>query len=162
VSTATAVAREAAWLNVTTDSLPSLLAPDGPWQVVQGFWPGAKLRTQETGLYLDARLVDDQRVSNQRIRDQYQFSIKVVWPIRTTVPPIAETEQQNAASAVELVRQRISGLVGDKTHGGAFLSVAENPRVISIAWADPEVTIPEQKAIRCVISYRADDYEVSG
>ena len=162
MSTATAVAREAAWLAITNDALPVLIAPGGPWEIVQGFWPGAKLRTQKTGIYVDARQLDDPRVSNQRIRPQYQFTLKLVWPIRTPVAPIAETEQQNLSGAVDLLLQRIRGPVGDKTHGGAFLSVAENPRAVQVTWSDPELTIPDQKALRITVSYRADDLEING
>jgi hypothetical protein len=162
VSTADAVAREAAWLQVATDSLPVLPAPDGPFDAVQGYWPGAKLRTKATGLYVEARTADDSRASNMRIRPQYQFTLRLIWPVRTTTPPIAETEQQNLDNAIDLVLQRIRGPIGDKTHGGAFLSVAENPRTVTVSRGDPAVTIPEDGTLTAVITYRADDYEVSG
>lgn len=161
MSTADAVAREAAWLNVTTDSLPVLLAPGGPWEVVQAFWPGAKWRTQATGIYVDARAVADNRASNQRLRPQYEFILTLIWPVRTTTVPIAETEQQNLAGATDLLLQRIRGPVGDKTHGGAFLSVAENPRRVDVQKEDPAVTLGD-KMLRAVVRYSADDIEISG
>jgi hypothetical protein len=162
VSTADAVAREAGWLATSTDALPALLAPAGPFEVVQGYWPAAKLRTKATGLYVEARATDDNRASNQRIRPQYQFTLRIIWPVRATTPPIAETEQQNLDNAIDLVLQRIRGPVGDKTHGGAFLSVAENPRTVTVSRGDPAVTIPEDGALTCLITYRCDDYELNG
>lgn len=162
MSTATAVTREAAWLATSGDSLPALLAPAGPWQVVQGYWPGARLATQKTGIYLDAKTIADNRASNQRIRPQYEFTLQLIWPVRTTATPLAETEQQALADATDLLLQRIRGPVGDKTHGGAFLSVAENPRRVDVTKDDPEVTIPAAKTLRSVVVYRADDLELNG
>ena len=163
MSTATAVARETAWLRTSGDGLPALLvSAGGPWQIVQGFWPGAKLRTQLPGIYVLASPCDDLRVSNQRIRPQYAFELRLNWPILRTQAPVAETEAQNLANAADLLIQRIRGLVGDKTHGGRFLSVAENPRRVTRTDADPEMTIPGQKALRSIVTYRADDLELNG
>jgi hypothetical protein len=42
VTTGSAASREAAWFSAV-DSLPSLLtANEGPWDVVQAYWPGAR------------------------------------------------------------------------------------------------------------------------
>jgi hypothetical protein len=162
VSTSTAVSREAAWL-AADDDLPSLLATSsGPFGVVQAYWPGAHLKQQKPGLYVDAKPITDVRRSNQRIMPQYLMVLTVIWPVRTPNPPISETEQQNLSNALELVVQRIRGPVGDKTHGGAFLSVAENPRRVDMTREDPRITIPQQKAIVELVTYRADDYEING
>ena len=166
-STATAVAREAAWLQTSGDGLPALLASaSGPFSIVQAYWPGPKLAQQKTGLYVDAKLISVARVSNQRIRNQYEFTLKVLWPVKSPTPPIAENAQQALANAIELLVQRINGFVGDKTHGGAFLSVAENPRLITLAKEDPEVMLPQQpgmvQVLRESLTYRADDYEING
>lgn len=162
MSTATAVSREAAWLQVTDDALPALLAPGGPWQVVQGYWPGAHEATQKTGIYLDARVTTDTRASNQRIRPQYEFTLTLIWPIRQNSVKLAEGEQQKLADATDLLLQRIRGPVGDKTHGGAFLSVAENPRRVDVQKEDPAVTIPSEKTLRSTVRYSADDIEITG
>jgi len=160
---ATAVAREAAWLQIGTDTLPALQTIDGgPWDVVQGYWPGARLASQKTGIYVDASPIVDLRAQFQRIRPQYAFSLKCIWPVKVTTAPLAETAQQDAADALDLLLQRIRGLVGDKTHGGRFLSVGENPRRVDAVKADPEVTIPRDKALRYTVLYRADDFEFSG
>ncbi len=154
--------RETAWL-VAVDALPSLLTVNGgPWEIIQAFDPVARRATQKTSIYVKSLDLDDQRVSNQRIRPQYQIRLECNWPVRTSTAPIAETEMQNLKNAVDLTIQRIRGPVGDKSHGGRFLSVAEVPPRITVTYADPEVTIPVGKYVACVIAYRADDYEVSG
>ena len=121
MSTADAVAREAAWLTTSNDSLPVLLAPAGPWQVVQAYWPGAK------------------------------FAAK-------------ETEQQAFDNAIELLRQRVNDLPGDKTHGSRFLSAAETPpgTYLEVVFDDPEVTIPQGGWLRATATYPADDVEILG
>lgn len=162
VSTATAVTRETAWLSVTTDGLPALPSPAGPWDLVQAYWPGNRFAANKRAVYVDARELDDLRASNQRVRPQYQITLTLIWPVKGTGPDLAETEQQNLRDATELVVQRIRGLPGDKTHGGRFLSVAENPRTVRVTEADPEVTIPRDDRLRSVITYRADDFEISG
>lgn len=162
VTIATAVTRETAWLSVTTDSLPALVTPAGPFDVVQAYWPGNRFAASKRAVYVDARDLDDQRVSNQRIRPQYQITLTIIWPVKGTGPDLAETEQQNLRDAADLVVQRIRGLPGDKTHGGRFLSVAENPRSVRVAEEDPEVTIPRDDRLRLTVTYRADDFEVNG
>lgn len=164
--TASAVTREAAWLQTSGDGLPALQAADGgPFQVVQAYWPGAKLRTQQTGLYVRRARITDPRVSNQRLRPLYPLLLVIVWPVRGSpgMTVIAETEQQNLDYAVELVRQRVTGPLGDKTHGGRFLSVAEVPReqAVTVDFDDPE-TILQQKVLRARVTYLADDFEING
>lgn len=168
--TGSAAARECAWL-ATVDSLPSLLATDGgPWDVVQAYWPGAHFAKDKHGLYVDALKVNDLRVSNQRVRSQYQITLTLTWPVKaqgatagsSALSRIAETEQQNMDNAAALVIQRIRGFVGDKSHGGRFLSCAENPRTVSYMKQDPAVTIPQDRVLHAAISYRIDDFEVNG
>lgn len=154
--------REAAWLTAV-DSLPSLLVADGgPWQVVQAFDPVATRRTEQKTIYVTSLRIADTRASNQRIRPQYEITLDLHWPVHQATPGIAAGEFQNLRNATDLVLQRIRGPVGDKTHGGRFLSVAENPRRVDVVYADPAMTIPEGKYVGAVIGYRADDYEVNG
>lgn len=168
--TATAAAREAAWLCVTGDSLPSLLSEDGgPWDVIQAYWPGAHFAKDKRGIYVDARPMDDPRVSNARIRPRYTLVLTLMWSLKgqgatpgaSAKSQLAETEQQNLDNAAALLIERIRGFVGDKTHGGRFLSVAENPRTVTYAKQDPETTVA-QRELRAVVTYKADDYEVNG
>lgn len=165
MSTADAVAREAEWLQSSGDTLPALLLADGgPWKIVQAYWPGARFAAQQTGIYVTRRILDDQRSHDLMLMPQYEFTLKLVWPVRTSAPPIAETEQQNLDNAVDLLIQRIRGLPGDKSHGGRFLSVGEAPKGLfpSVAFEDPEVTMPVDKVLRASATYRADDFEVYG
>jgi hypothetical protein len=160
--TASAVAREVAWLQTANDDLPYLLAADsGPWQNIQAYWPRTPA-TQQTSIYVLRSSWSDDRASNARIRPTYEFTLKLVWPIRRAVAPLAEGEQQALDNAIDLLIQRIRGPMFDKTHGGAFLSVGENPRSpgVRVTLEDPEVTIDAQKALRVSIVYYADDYEV--
>jgi hypothetical protein len=170
MTTGSAAARETAWLT-TVDSLPSLLTEDGgPWDVIQAYWPGAHFAKDRHGIYIDAKPVDDPRVSNQRIRPRYAFVLSLTWPIKAQGATagtsgkalIAETEQQNLDNAAALLIERIRGPLGDKTHGGRFLSVAENPRTVTYAKEDASVTIPQHRALLASVQYRADDYEVNG
>src|SRR5690242_5340742 len=125
ISTATAEEREAAWL-ATVDTLPSLLTTNGgPFEVVQAFWPGAKFAAEKTAIYVQRRPTRVYRCGGQRIMGQYEFALKLVWPVRAAQQGMAEAGQQSFANAVEMLRARVSGFPGDKTHGGRFLSVAE-------------------------------------
>jgi hypothetical protein len=170
-ATGTPAAREAAWLQTANDSLPSLLAADGgPWDIVQAYWPGAHFAKDKHGIYVDAKPADDLRVSNQRIRPRYTFVLSLTWSIKAQGATagtsgkalIAETEQQNLDNAAALLIERIRGPLGDKTHGGRFLSVAENPRTVTYAKEDPAVTIPQSRSLVATVTYKADDYEVNG
>lgn len=169
MSTADAVAREAAWLEISNDTLPALVGTNdgnntrtgGPWDVVQAYWPGARLRQQARGIYVSVRPVGYVRASNQRLRAQYEFTLTCVWPVKQTTPPVAEGEQQALADAIDLVFQRVNGLLGDKTHGGRFLSVGEVRHPVSTP-GDPAVTIPDGKQLTEVMTYTADDLEING
>jgi len=172
VSTADAEQREAAWL-AQVDTLPSLLTLNGgPFEVVQAFWPGAKFAAKKTAIYVQRRRTRVYRFGGQRLRPSYEFQLKLVWPLKATQAGIAETEAQNFANAVELLRQRVSGPSGDKTHGGRFLSVAEaleggttgggSYAYFEVDYADPEVTIPQGGWLRATVAYPADDPELMG
>lgn len=160
-----AVGREARWLAAynPADGLPALLtAMGGPWDVVQAYWPRTPA-TQQTGIYVTRISIDDERAANIRIRPTYMFRLKLVWPVRVTASGLAEAEQRNLDAAVALLVQRIRGLPFDKTHGGAFLSVGEVPRMpgVHVEFDDPEITIDQLKALRATAVYAADDYEVN-
>ena len=90
------------------DSLPSLQSEDGgPWDIVQAYWPGAHFAKDKPGLYVDALKVDDPRVSNARVRPQYQITLTLTWPVKgrgatagaSGTARIPETEQQNLDGA---------------------------------------------------------------
>jgi hypothetical protein len=161
MSTADAVAREVAYLTTIGDSLPSLpSSAGGPWQVVQAYWPRTPA-VNKTGVYVLRPLLDDQRASNQRIRPRYQMRLRLVWPVTTTTTSLLETAQSDFDAAVDLLVQRIRGPLGDKTHGGRFLSAGEVPRTVQVSWEDPEVTMGQFKQLRAQAVYSIDDLEVN-
>jgi hypothetical protein len=162
--TATAVAREAAWLAAynPADGLPGLLrAHGGPFDVVQPYWPRTPA-ARKNCLYVLRRNIQSGRTANIRTMDRYQFLLRIVWPLSSRTGS-AETVQQALDDAVGLVLQRVGGLFMDKTHGGRFLSVAENPPQSDADFHDPESSIPGQNPeLRVDIVYWADDFETSG
>lgn len=154
--------REAAWLCVSTDSLPSLLtASGGPWDVIQAFWTRTPA-TQKTQVYVMSLDLQDVRSANIRIMPHYEITLELHWPVRQTSSPVAEQEQQAFRNAIDLLIQRIRGPLGDKTHGG-FLSVGEDPRSpgVRVVIEPPWTTIPAGKELRALITYYADDLEIN-
>jgi hypothetical protein len=123
--------REAAWLT-QVDSLPSLLtANGGPWDVIQAFWRRTP-PAQKAQIYVMSLVLDDERFAGIRIMPHYEITLDLTWPIRQATSPLAEQEQQAYKTAVDLLVQRVRGPLGDKTHGGRFLSVGEAPRLPAI------------------------------
>jgi hypothetical protein len=163
VGTADAVAREAAWLQSSGDGLPALLTADGgPWDIVQAYWRRTP-PSEKTAIYVLRASLSDERTANIRIRTGYDFTLKLHWPVRQAAEGLAEKEQQAMDDAVDLLIQRIRGPLGDKTHGGRFLSAGEVPRMpgVHVAFDDPELTIASGKALRALVSYPADDFEIN-
>lgn len=162
MGTADAVARETAWLQTAGDGLPALRDGDGgPFDIVQAYWPRTP-RTLGKGLYVLRDRLREERVANIRRRPSYMFTLRCVWPL-TLGTGTAETEQQNLDDAVDLVLARIGGFLQDKTHGGRFLSVAEDPRYVDVVFADPEKAMSQAPiAFEAQISYAADDLEING
>lgn len=162
MSTADAVAREVAWLQTSGDGLPGLLKPTGgPLDTVQAYWPRTP-NGRQTSLYLMRHSLQERRFANQRKIWQYRFRAVLWWPIgaTTTNAPLWEAEQQALDNTVDLVLARIRGFVGDHTHGGRFLSVAEAPQSgsVDVTFDDPERTANATPAmLRAEISYLADD-----
>lgn len=161
MSTADAVARETAWLNTIGDGLPSLPASaGGPWQVIQAYWTRTPA-ANKTGIYVLRPGLDDQRASNQRIRPRYLMRLRLIWPVTTTTTSLLETAQSDFDAAIDLLVQRVRGPLGDKTHGGRFLSAGEVPRTVTVQWEDPEVTMAQFKQLRAAAVYSIDDLEVN-
>lgn len=162
MSTADAVDREVAWLQAYGDGLPALLASaGGPFGLVQGYWartPGKRVGGQ---LYVMRESFTERRLANQKRMSTYDFVLKLVWPLASGTGN-AETEQRDFDVAIDLVLQRIGGYLGDKTHGGRFLSVAEVPKWVAIHYEDPQSTVPPEAEFRAQVHYSADDFEISG
>ena len=162
------MAREAAWLStVSGDSLPFLPASaGGPFEVIAPYWQGAQTRTQALAIYVLRAQTTALRVANQRIRLRYRMTLDVHWPIRATGPgasSIAAVEQRNLDDAVELLRQRIAGLLGDKSHGGRFHAAGEAKTLpgMTVDFPQAETTIRAAKEIRASVVYYCDDFEIS-
>jgi hypothetical protein len=162
-----AVARETAWLQTANDGLPALLqSAGGLWQVVAAYDQGAQTRTQATAIYVARGKVQQIRTGNQRVMPRYQMRLDLHWPVRVISPgssSIAAAEQQNLDDAVEALRARITGPLGDKTHGRRFLSAAEVKGTpgIDVTFEPASQTIREFKEIRGSAVYFIDDFEIS-
>jgi hypothetical protein len=169
-TTASAVQREADWLN-TVDALPALPASaGGPFGIVQAYWPGNRIQWTKSGLYVTRHSIADNRPAGMRYRPQYEFVDKLVWPIRSSTM-IAEKDQQQFDDAIELLLQRIRGLPvlgqggpADKTHGSRFLSVGQVPeeQPVTVDMQDAETTIQQTACLRAEVRYYADDLEFVG
>lgn len=159
MSTADAVGREAAWLTTSGDSLPALLANvGGPFDLIQGYVPRVPASQQHV-IYVLRRGLKDERFANIQKKLTYDFGLRIVWPILVGTGS-AETEQRALDAAIDLVLQRIRGPQLDKSHGNRFLSVAEDPSAIHVAWHDPEQTIG-LKFLSAEITYAADDFIIN-
>lgn len=160
MSLATALDREVAWLTTTGDGLPSLLKVNGgPFDIVQARWPRMQ-STSKRGIYLirqpgeSARL---NRFANQRSMLTNRLLMRIHWKLTNGVGS-GEAEQLAFDQALDLVLTRIAGPLGDKTHGGRFLAVAENPDYITVDVDDPETVFRANNgAFTARISYSADD-----
>lgn len=147
-SIATAVDLETAWLSSFNDGLPALLSPmGGPWDIIQAYAPRTPAQ-QQTQIYVLRRRASTQRFAQQRRMATHHLVLALVWPVgsSTIAEGLAEQEQRAFDAAIDLLVTRIEGTVGDHTHGGRFLSVAESTggrgspggsTQIDIEYADP-------------------------
>jgi len=169
MGTDSAVAREAAWLNtVSGDSLPYLpSSASGPFDVIDAYIQGAPTRTGAPSIYVKRTQIRQVRVANQRVRPRYLIVLEMHWPVRVISPgatSIAATEAQNFDDAIELLRARVTGPLGDKSHGGRFLSAAIDGKGqpdISVEFGDNATTIKAGKELTATMSYFVDDFEIS-
>lgn len=160
-STADAVAREVAWLNSYGDTLPSLSAAQGgPFDVIQAYRPRV-LQARKKGIYVRRPIFRVERFANVRQMTHYEFNARIIWPFANQTGS-EEIENANFDTAVDLVLQRILGLLLDKTHGGRFLSVAEKPEFVMWAEEDPTHTFPNNAGFVGTFTYYADDQENIG
>jgi len=162
VNYADAPTREAAWL-ATADSLGVLtVTAGGPFHIVQAYWPRTPARTKR-GLYVQrapGRSAELDRFAAQMQILRTQLLVKAWWPIGNGAGSL-EAEQAAFDVALGTVLARIAGPLGDKTHGGRFLSVAEDPAQITVNLDDPEHA-PTVGALRASIAYWADDPDTPG
>ncbi|MFB9925997.1 hypothetical protein ACFORO_12540 [Amycolatopsis halotolerans] len=158
MSTADAPAREAAWLADynPADGLPALLqANGGPWQVVQAYWPRTPDRMGKS-VFVMRHSIKNERFANVQKISKYVFRLICWWPM-VSPTGAAEQSQGDFDTALDLLVQRIVGPLMDKTHGGRFLSVAEDPSAIEITYHDPVQTLASGNFLAAEITYTADD-----
>lgn len=163
MSSADAVTREAAWLAAfdPADGLPALHASQGgPFDVIQGYMPRTP-QQRRTQLYVLRRRLHEVRTAHVRRMARHHFELRIIWPA-SSPSGSAEGPQQALDDAIELVLQRVGGLMLDKTHGGRFLSVAEDPAEVIVDYADPADSIGGRADLLCTVSYAADDAEING
>lgn len=152
-----ALDREAAWLSAT-DDLPTL---SSTFEIIQARWPRT-LRTKERGLYVlhDGTALTNQRTTNQHTRNTYGIQLLLVWPFKTTAAASpAETEQAALDAAIDAVLARVFGHLEDHTHGGRFLSVAEDPTRVHVETSDAAQGVADF-GWTARIRYTADDFDV--
>jgi hypothetical protein len=159
--TASAVDREAAWLGASGDGLPALVeSAGGPFASVEAYVP-AVTSSRERLLHVSRVRFQRARRSAQRMWNRHQMSIRVWWPLRSALGS-AQIEQRNFDAALDLVTQRITAFTYDKTHGGRFLSVAENPHDIVVSISQPEDAWSRQgqpPLFHAEVTYWIDDFE---
>lgn len=156
-----ALDREAAWLNTISDALPILIASNGgPFQRIQARWPRTYPTRQTMLAVLRQPTVSYKydSVSSQRARGQTGILLRAVWPVAAGTGN-AQSDQLAFEQAIDLVITRVAGPFGDKSHGGRFLSVAEDRMGINVFYDDPEQALVAG-AYRAQITYTADDPEL--
>lgn len=157
-----ALDREAAWLNSSGDGLPALnTSAGGPFQIVQARWPRVPA-ARKTALYVlrsPSGSFQMTRFAAIRSIGKTSFMLRLLWPLSTGTGS-AEVEQDNFEQAIDQVILRISGPIGDKTHGGRFLSVAEDHQEITVHMDDPEQSLMGG-IFRATVTYGADDPEIN-
>jgi len=156
------VDREAAWLNVSGDGLPSLnVAQGGQFQIIQARWPRVPSTSKRSIYVLRApgNSHHIERFAAIRSSITTQMYLRLLWPM-TNGQGSAEAEQLAFEQAIDSVLSRIEGFVGDKTHGGRFLSVGESGGGITVNYDDLELSMTA-RSFRATITYTADDPEIT-
>lgn len=163
VTTADACDREAAWLTTTGDGLPALLvSAGGPWDLIQAYEPRTPAQ-RKNQIWVIRSEFDISILANQRSQPTYAFDLRLHWTLSSGAGS-AETDQRAFDAAINALVTRILGQPPtgnppmDKTHNGAFQSVAETRRRVAVRYVEPAATMTSA-AFSAVCSYSADDWE---
>ena len=164
-TTSDAIFRETAWLTTVGDGLPDLVAPTGPWSLIQGYDPRV-IATKKTTVFVLRTALHIARIGNVRSRATYMMHLKLIWPVLTGTGS-AESEWANFDAATDLLLQRVMGVppalngsqAGDKTHGGRFLSAAEKGVGITVSFEDPDITFAQSGNFQASVTYEIDDLD---
>lgn len=149
-----AVDYEAAWLSVTTDALPVLVdSAGGPFQVLQARWTRTP-NTRKRSLYVlraPSGTFRYTRFASQRSDLTTNILLRLIWAVSAGTGKV-ETDQLAFEQAIDAVIARVAGPLGDKSHNGAFLNVAETG--IAVEYDDPEQSLGGG-ILRAQITYSA-------
>lgn len=102
----------------------------------------------------------ERRVSVGRKELLHDFEIRVQWPITAGTKRLAE-DMRYFENALDLLCDRIRGPVGDHTHGGLFMSVAEaedgsgRDADITVELAEPDVAEEGDGQLTATVRYSA-------
>lgn len=171
VTTADACDREAAWLvrpGTPQDGLPSLLKVNGgPWDRIQAYVPRTPAARQGQ-VWVTRTDLSLERFGHVRTLAAYDFLLKCRWPLSNGAGN-AEADQRAFDVAIHLLVMRIRGVGpnqpggADKTHGGAFLQVAEGSEFthttpgVRVHFVDADQTITAGLDFMATVMYAADD-----
>ena len=162
VTTADAVARETEWLRTSGDGLPALLTDvGGRWDLIQGYAPRAGATgMRKNQIWVLRRSMQIERFGGIRKMAKYEFELVLIWALSSRTGS-AEPDQAASDAPIDDVLVRIGGLLQDKTHGGRFLSVAEDGSVVQVSFTPPEQSMTDA-VFRAHITYPADDFDFNG
>lgn len=169
-TTADAVDRETAWLNTTwNDGLPILPADNGgKWDLIQAYEQRTPALRKNQIWVTRAPGFDIDRFGNIRSIARYRFELKLYWTLSSGQGD-AQNDQRLFDAAIHDVVMRVRGIPPgvtatnptgqpDKTHNANFMSVAENPSLISVRPLPVEATIA-QAFFAASVTYLADDWD---
>lgn len=165
-TTADALDRETAFLLLTTDGLPVLLkSAGGRWDAVQAYRSRTPAQ-RKNQIFVTRTDIGVARNANQRSMASYGIELQLMWTLSSGLGS-AESDQREFDLAINDVLLRVMGTppgflggIGmDKTHGGAFLSAAENPRRIEVRYTPAEETMANGASFEARMTYMVDDYD---
>ena len=155
-----ALDRETAWLT-TVDTLPALLvANGGPFDIVQARYPRTPAKSK-TALYVTRHpggSMEAERFATARTHYLHHFLLIAEWPMRSGTGS-AESDLLAFEQAIDDVIARVQGPLTDKSHGGRFLAVMEDPAPgrLSIDEADPVTSIGAGRFTTRIDYHAADE-----
>jgi hypothetical protein len=166
VTTADAVDRETAWLTTSGDGLPALLVGDGgKWDLIQAYQPRTPAQRKNQIWVMRRRLLMT-RYGMVRKMPKYAFRLRCWWTLSNSAGT-AESDQRAFDLAIDDLVARINGFgpagspvepgASNKTHGGRFLSVAEDSGDVDVQFTDPDTTLMPSAAFAAEVTYMADD-----
>lgn len=166
VTTADACDREAGFLNLTTDGLPVLpKAAGGRWDLIQAYRPRTPAR-RKNQIFVVRPDFSVSRPAEQRSMASYAIELQLLWTL-SSGSGSAESDQREFDLAVNDVLMRVlgtppgfqGGIGMDKSHDGQFLSAAENPRRVQVAYTPVEQTLVAGADFEARMTYMVDDFE---